>query len=144
MKYRKQYAALPYVLVQDRIEVCLITSRDTGRWIVPKGWPQKSLKPYQLAAREAFEEAGLEGSIGRKALGHFHYSKRLDDDSQVACDVAVFPLRVALQALDWPEKEQRSGRWLSREEAAGLVDNEELGALLRCFEPTLPQMSKAR
>jgi ADP-ribose pyrophosphatase YjhB (NUDIX family) len=38
--------------------VLLVTSRETGRWIIPKGGPIKGFKPAKTAAREAYEDAG--------------------------------------------------------------------------------------
>ena len=52
-------------------EVMLITSRDTGRWIVPKGWPMRGKPDDEAAAQEAFEEAGVEGEISRDPVGSF-------------------------------------------------------------------------
>ncbi len=73
---RVQYAALPYRITKPGVlEFMLITSRGTGRWIIPKGWPMKGRKPPKAAAREAFEEAGLRGEIGGKAVGSFTYEK---------------------------------------------------------------------
>jgi 8-oxo-dGTP pyrophosphatase MutT (NUDIX family) len=59
-----------------RTEVLLVTSRDTRRWIIPKGWPQKGKAPHRAAAREAFEEAGVVGAVGRRPVGSFAYEKR--------------------------------------------------------------------
>ena len=67
---RTQYAALPYRRKRNsRTEVLLVTSRDTGRWIIPKGWPAKGKSPHKSAAREAREEAGVVGTIKRRPLG---------------------------------------------------------------------------
>src|SRR6266436_5916091 len=75
---RVQYAALPYRLSgRSRTEVMLVTSRETQRWIIPKGWPQRGRAPYDSAAREAFEEAGVVGAVGRRSVGSFPYEKRL-------------------------------------------------------------------
>jgi 8-oxo-dGTP pyrophosphatase MutT (NUDIX family) len=56
----------------------LVTTRRTKRWIIPKGWPIKGLKPSKTAAREAFEEAGVSGRVGAKPLGVFTYEKLID------------------------------------------------------------------
>src|SRR5437764_8533599 len=92
---RIQFAALPYRIGKSgNPEIMLLTSRETRRWVIPKGWPIKGMKPGEVAAREAFEEAGLIGSIsGKHPVGVFHYEKRLPDQ-QLLCEVHVFPLKV--------------------------------------------------
>lgn len=133
---RVQYGALPYRLDDDAsIEVLLVTSRETKRWIIPKGWPIKGLKPSEAAAREAYEEAGVRGRIAGRALGYYVYEKRLEDrGTTVPCQVEVFPLLVKRQSKDWPESKQRMARWFSAAEAAALVDNDQLYNLIREFE----------
>ena len=92
---RVQSAALPWRLSPaGKVEVLLVTSRETRRWVAPKGWPIKGLKSFQAAAREAFEEAGVEGEIGRKKLGVYHYDKRLRSGRLQHVRVQVFPLEV--------------------------------------------------
>src|ERR1700738_3825177 len=105
---RVQYGALPYrVRGRSRPEVMLVTSRETRRWIIPKGWPHKGKEPHDSAAREAFEEAGGVGAVGKHAVGSFPYQKRLKNGGVTVCEVHVFPLRVRRQSKEWPEKEQR-------------------------------------
>lgn len=140
---RKQFAALPYIQLAKKIEVCLITSRETGRWIIPKGWPEKDVAPHELAAREAYEEAGLTGQTGKKAIGHFHYLKRMADGSEVDCDVAVYPMLVQHQAIDFPEQGQRSVVWLDPKKATKLVDDEELSGILKQLKPKYLRRLKA-
>ena len=128
---RKQYAALPYRLFDDEgLQVMLITSRGTGRWIVPKGWPMTGLKPWRAAAREAYEEAGIVGDIEKRAAGTYDYQKRLDDGTVTTCEVDVFPLRVKEELPRWPEQQQRTRRWFSPQEASVLVEEEGLQVLL--------------
>jgi 8-oxo-dGTP pyrophosphatase MutT (NUDIX family) len=98
---RVQYAALPYRRrAHSRTQVMLVTSRETGRWIIPKGWPKKRKAPYASAAREALEEAGVVGEIGRDPIGSYSYKKRLKSGAVVACEVHVFPLEVKHQQKD--------------------------------------------
>lgn len=132
---KQQYAALPFIVSANGTEVCLITSRETGRWIIPKGWPKKGMAPHDLAALEAFEEAGLRGRVDPGPIGRFHYVKRLDNGSEVNCEVSVYPLLVESQAVTWPEQGQRNSTWVQLEDAAKLVDDEELSSLLRRFDP---------
>jgi 8-oxo-dGTP pyrophosphatase MutT (NUDIX family) len=133
-----QYAALPYRRVGG-LKVLLLTSRDTGRWVLPKGWPMKGKKPRFAAKREALEEAGVVGRIARHAIGQFHYPKRLASGVVVTCEVHVFPLRVERQRKRWPEQKQRSQRWFTPQEAAEAVQEPELVELLSGFIPPSDQ-----
>jgi len=114
----------------------LITSRGTRRWVIPKGWPIRGLKPHRAAEREAYEEAGLKGRIEKIAIGTYAYEKRLATGIAVPCEVSVFPFQVTSQRQRWPEMGQRDGRWFSPEEAADLVQEEGLQQLLRGFNPS--------
>jgi 8-oxo-dGTP pyrophosphatase MutT (NUDIX family) len=129
---RVQYAALPYRRKgNSSTEVLLVTSRETGRWIIPKGWPRKGNAPHKAAAREAREEAGVLGRIERRAIGWFCYEKRLKSGKMVVCDVKVFPLKVERQEERWPEMGERQLKWLSRTKAAKTVEDSGLGTLIR-------------
>ena len=129
---RVQYAALPYRLSsRSRTEVMLVTSRETRRWIIPKGWPQKGKAPHLSAAREAFEEAGVVGAVGRRAVGSFPYEKRLKNGDVLVCEVHVFPLKVTRQSKQWPEKEQGDVKWLSIKQAAETVQEPMLSEIIR-------------
>ncbi|MCJ2132957.1 NUDIX hydrolase [Methylobacterium sp. J-026] len=130
----KQVAALPFRVGPDgQIEVLLITSRDTGRWIIPKGWPMSGRKAHRAAEREAFEEAGLIGQIAADPVGWYRYEKRLADGRALPCKVRVYPLRVEAQHARWPEQDQRTLRWFAPEDAARLVQEDELQQLLAGF-----------
>src|ERR1700681_2216499 len=95
---RVQYAALPFRRrATSRVQVVLVTSRETGRWIIPKGWPIRRKAPHASAAREALEEAGVVGSVGRDPIGTYSYEKRLAGGSIVTCEVRVFSLEVKSQ-----------------------------------------------
>lgn len=135
MKTRKQFAALPFVVIDKRVEILLITSRDTKRWIIPKGWPKKGMASHKLAALEAFEEAGIAGRVGKLPIGDFNYVKVLRNRSKAQVRVNVYGLRVDRQFLDWPERGQRHLRWMSIKQAVELVQEKELKELLRRFRP---------
>lgn len=126
----QQVATLPFVAMADGIEVLLITSRRRRRWIVPKGWPDKSGSLAEAAAREAFEEAGVVGPVQREPVGTYSYQKVMPAGYQVLCHVFVYPLLVVQHALSWQEQAERSMRWLSLAKAADQVDDQDLAALL--------------
>ena len=127
---RLQYAALPYRGVGAGIEILLVTSLGTKRWIIPKGWPIEDHAPHEAAAREALEEAGAEGEIGRDAIGTYRYEKRRKSGAVLPCIVHVFPLRVTGQRKHWPEQGQRKLAWLSPEAAGGAVSDAALGEII--------------
>lgn len=112
-----------------KIEVLLITSRDTGRWVIPKGWPVAGLTQAESAAREAWEEAGVEGKLVDQQLGQYLYDKIRPADA-LPCSVAVFPLQVKTLHSHFPEKKERRRKWFSAAEAARMVVEAELSALL--------------
>ena len=129
----KQVAALPMREQDGRLEVCLVTTRSTGRWTVPKGWPMKGRKPHAVAAREALEEAGVSGRIAKRSLGTYRYVKRLADGAPLPCTVKVFPMMVRRQREHWREQDQRTLQWFPAEEAAAAVEEPELQALIDEF-----------
>jgi 8-oxo-dGTP pyrophosphatase MutT (NUDIX family) len=131
-----QVAALPYRLTdapEPTVEILLITSRETRRWVIPKGWPMKNRTPAQAAAQEAREEAGATGEIADDPIGAYRYQKVLRHGGSILCEVAVFPLRVEASLEHWDEKHQRELRWFAAEEAAELVAEPDLAALIRQF-----------
>ncbi len=130
MVYRRQVAALPLRLAKNgAIEILLVTSRDTGRWIIPKGWPSKRLKDSEAAAREAREEAGVKGKIFRKAIGRYRYIKR-ELDNAALIEVRVFLLQVSKRCKRWPEKRERRRAWFDVVNAASKVSDPELSILI--------------
>jgi len=129
----EQVAALPYRVTETRLEVLLVTSRRTRRWIVPKGWPAQGLSPAANAAREALEEAGISGEIGDSSLGVFHYFKEMKHGVGVPCRVELFPLKVTRQRKTWAEKGVRDVKWFSVAEGAALVAEVELKRLILKF-----------
>ena len=132
VKPRRQFAALPYRVDGD-LEVLLVTTRETGRWVIPKGWPMVGKTPRAAAAREALEEAGVVGKPGRRRLGAYNYLKLLKSGATVVCRVTVFPLAVIEQKATWREQDQRATRWFSTSEAADAVQEPGLSAIIRDF-----------
>jgi 8-oxo-dGTP pyrophosphatase MutT (NUDIX family) len=133
---RDQCASLPWRRNADgAVEVLLISSRETRRWVIPKGWPMKGMSSAKTAAIEAFEEAGVVGSVKAKPAGVYHYGKRLKSGRIQHVRVAVHALKVAEERASWPEQLQREKRWMAPAEAAALVDEPELKLLLQNFSP---------
>jgi len=130
---RVQYGVLPYRFT-NLLEVLLVTTRQTRRWIIPKGWPIKGLKPSKSATREAYEEAGIRGTVGAKAIGVFSYEKCLDANGiTVPCEVRVFPMIVKRQLDTWPESHEREARWFEPAKALSAIKDKGLCELIDLF-----------
>lgn len=118
----------------DTLQILLITSRGSGRWIIPKGWPQIGRTLAETAACEAYEEAGIRGTIHSEPIGSFHYSKMdLPPERLNQFTVAVFALRFTVQEKNWPEREERVCEWMHPQEAANRVEEPDLKILIRQF-----------
>jgi 8-oxo-dGTP pyrophosphatase MutT (NUDIX family) len=135
IKPRRQVAALPYVKQKDGLQVLLVTSRETGRLVLPKGWTELGMKDASAAAQEAFEEAGVKGNVSSKPIGNYNYTKIIGPGFALACSVDVYPMEVKKQLKDWPEKSQRERLWLTLAEAALRVAEPGLADILRRFKP---------
>lgn len=131
---RRQVAALPWRRGANGIEILLVTSRETRRWVTPKGGRMPGLTDAQAAAQEALEEAGVEGVIGEAPLGTFRYLKVLKRRAPRWCVVAVHALEVRVEHETWHEQVERDRVWVSRDEAVRLVDEPDLKALISAFE----------
>ena len=128
-----QYAALPLKKVENQLQVLLVTSRETKRWILPKGRPEKKVPARNVAAQEAYEEAGVVGQVSAKSIGGFPSVKRLRSGKEVATWVRVFLLDVDTELDDWPERNQRDRCWVPLKEAIGLVSEQGLALFLQHF-----------
>jgi 8-oxo-dGTP pyrophosphatase MutT (NUDIX family) len=139
---KQQYAALCYRMKkkQGGLEVLLLTSRDTGRWVIPKGWPMPAKKAHAVAEREAYEEAGVKGKVDKEPLGYYHYNKSLRSGLKILVRVQVHPLDVQEMVKNFPEKGSRKLEWVSPEEAANRVNEPELKALFSVFASRPPEM----
>ncbi|MGU3466663.1 NUDIX hydrolase [Methylobacterium sp. C33D] len=134
---RRQVGALPFRHGRDgETKILLVTSRESRRWVIPKGWPMKGRKPFEAAAREAYEEAGLRGAVGKRPIGLYLYQKRLRNLDTVLCQVKVFPLEVRKQLKHFPEVRQRELRWFTPSDAAEAVSEPGLAALIRAASRT--------
>ena len=126
-----QIAALCYRRSKKGAKVLLITSRGTGRWIIPKGWPMKEASSWKTAEQEAYEEAGIVGKPGREPVGSFRSYKDLDSGERLRTEVVVYPVKVSDQKKLYPEAGQRKLKWLPIEEAAEQCDDNGLAKFLR-------------
>lgn len=130
----RQIAALPYETGADgSMRILLITSRDTGRWVIPKGNRIKGLAGHRAAEQEAFEEAGIHGVACPAPLGRYRYDKRSRDGQSRQATVEVFPLAVTDQLSQWPEQGERELRWFPVAEAAEAVDEPDLRSIIAAF-----------
>jgi len=111
-------------------QVLLVTSRGTGRWIIPKGWKAKSLEDHEAAAREAEEEAGVSGKVTSKPIGNYTYFK-LDGTTARTLRVAVYVLLVRRIKEYWPEQSQRRRAWFDIREAIEKVQEPRLRTLIK-------------
>ena len=131
-----QHAALCYRRSGgEACEILLVTSRDTGRWVLPKGWPKKAEDGGQSALREAFEEAGVVGRVVGGFLGLYGYDKIMPKGAALPCCVAVHAIEVGNLAYDYPEMTQRQRQWFRPDLAAKAVCEPELQSLLAAFVP---------
>jgi len=129
---RVQVAALCYRETEEGKVVLLITSRDTGRWIVPKGWPIDGLDGPGAALQEAWEEAGVQkADIESDPVGLYEYDKGLGEGMTVPVEARVYLTRVRDLSEEYPDSELRKRAWFSPQEAANLVDEPDLKAILR-------------
>lgn len=129
---RFQVAALCYRDTPEGKRVLLITSRDTGRWIVPKGWPIDGLDAAGAALQEAWEEAGVrEADIERSPVGIYAYRKGMGDGLTVPVEAQVYLTKVRNLEEEYPEVGQRKRAWFSPADAAKLVEEPELQDILR-------------
>lgn len=132
---RTQFAALCYRVVKDKVQVLVISSRGTGRWIVPKGWPMDGKTPAEAALQEAWEEAGVIGKVVSAPLGLYSYQKVQENAPDFPCIAVVYAVKVKSLSKDFPEAGERRVKWVGRKKAAKLVDEPELSRILRDFDP---------
>jgi 8-oxo-dGTP pyrophosphatase MutT (NUDIX family) len=134
---RKQVGALVWRMDEGVLKILLVTSRDTGRFVIPKGWPMKNLKDSKAAAVEAFEEAGVTGRVTAKPIGHYDYRKIFGPGFALPCRVMVYAMETTKILPKWPEKSERKRFWMTLEDAAASVHEPELRALIENFVPVL-------
>ncbi|WGW05274.1 NUDIX hydrolase [Tropicibacter oceani] len=130
-KVGEQIAALPMRWDDDgNLKVLMVTSRDTGRWVMPKGWEMDGKKPWAAAEIEALEEAGAKGFISHDCIGSYSYKKKLGQKHWILCEVRVYPMIVEKLKRNWKERHQRKRKWFTPKAAAKRVKESELADLL--------------
>ena len=132
---RRQVAALPWRRGPEGLEIMLVTSRETRRWVIPKGGRMPGKTDPEAAAIEAVEEAGVQGAVSPEPLGTFRYLKVLKRRAPRWCVVAVYPLEVFIQQGAWKEQGERDRLWMSLEQAAACVGEPDLAEIIRGFRP---------
>lgn len=136
---RPQLGAMCWRVKDGQLKVLLITSRETGRWVLPKGWPMPGRPDPEAALREAWEEAGVTGTVGEEPIGSYLYDKVLSRATQkelaVRCNVQIYPVAVSSLSKRYPERKQRRRKWFTPARAAELVAEPGLSKLLLRFDP---------
>ncbi|TPE53669.1 NUDIX hydrolase [Amaricoccus solimangrovi] len=130
-----QVGAICFRRAGKGVRIMLITSRDTGRWVIPKGWPTRKHSEAWAAAREAYEEAGILGTVSEKSIGFYTYRKGVKGGLSMPCVVRVYPLEARERLRHYPETGQRRVKWFKRGKAARKVRDPELARILREFDP---------
>lgn len=132
---RTQFGALCWRETDGEVQVLLVTSRRTKRWILPKGWPLHGMTPAKAAQAEAWEEAGAKGKVLPVCLGLYSYIKHQDRRDAVPCVVAVYPMKVVGTEKKYPEAHQRKRKWMTPKKASKIVAEPELRRMLKDFDP---------
>jgi 8-oxo-dGTP pyrophosphatase MutT (NUDIX family) len=124
---------------RKKAEVLLVTGRRSGRWMIPKGWPMPGKTLADSAAQEAFEEAGIEGTVDPRPIGTFRHIKQHLLLGRIQVDIQVHLLAVQRELNDWPERGERNRKWFALDEAATRVDSAALKKLILEFGKTLKE-----
>jgi 8-oxo-dGTP pyrophosphatase MutT (NUDIX family) len=133
----RQVAALPWRQRESGVEILLVTTRTTKRWLIPKGWTMEGTADYEAAAIEAYEEAGVRGVVEAEPLGQYGYVKLMQSGKARHVNVQVFKLAVFEILEDWPECADRQRRWVQPAEALALIGEPELFPVIEAFEKSL-------
>ncbi len=121
----EQSGVIPYRIMDGKIEVMLITSSASKRWVIPKGLIEPNMTSQDSAAKEAWEEAGVLGKVFPDLMGTYEYYK-----SGCTWQVDVFLLQVESVVENWPEAYKRKRQWVSIPKAIKRVDEPELKLIL--------------
>ena len=129
-----QIGALCYRVTAKNVNILLITSRRSKRWIIPKGWKVDKMNSRKSVALEAWEEAGVQGQVSKRSIGKYYYRKRSTKNEFFTCAVKVFSLEVKANKKKFPERGQRKLKWVSPAAAIDLVAEPELKTVIKNFE----------
>lgn len=124
---------LPFDVKDDQIAMLFITSKTRGRWIPPKGRAKKDESHEDVCHREAFEEAGIYGTV----LSDFpmtHVITRSTENGTGEIPVTYYPFLVSSQLDTWPEEMERVRHWVLAEDAAKIVDRSDFLDLIKQFD----------
>jgi len=138
----RQSGAIPFTVVDGKAVFLIITSRRTGRWIFPKGSVIEGMAPWESAAQEAFEEAGIEGDVDTVPIGSYRDMKSAGI-RRVPIEVDLYPLRLLRQLDDWPEKRNRHRHWVILSEAKRLLSNPRMAELAALLDQRVTQSQPA-
>ncbi len=141
-----QSGVIPYAIVEATPVFLLVTSRQRGHWIFPKGRIPERMTPWESAVREAYDEAGVEGVVATEPIGSYRAWKTRGMRRMVI-EVEMYPLRVERQLDAWRETGERYRHWVTLAEAARLITNKQIVELVRGFARDLraggPQLPEA-
>ena len=126
MSVKTQYGVIPYTNKKKSPKIILITSRTNGYWIFPKGNPMKKKTFFQSAAVEAYEEAGVRGTVNKKASYTIKFRHQNIDHK-----IVLFPMKIETLLDEWPERKERKRKVVSVEKALKMI---ELTSLQNCLK----------
>jgi 8-oxo-dGTP pyrophosphatase MutT (NUDIX family) len=133
-----QVAALPWRQGENGLEILLVTTRTTKRWVIPKGWTMKGKADHEAAATEAYEEAGVQGDVQPAPVGSYGYLKLMRNGEAKHITVQVYAMRVQDVLDDWPEREERERKWVDLAQALAMIGEPELLPVVEAFKAIAP------
>ncbi|WP_051227440.1 NUDIX hydrolase [Oceanospirillum beijerinckii] len=121
---KERIAALPLKKRKNQApQVCLVTSRRHGHWMIPMGKKEKKLSNADVARLEAYEEAGVLGRLNKKNT--LKVNTCSGHKKKKRC-VFIYPMEVRSKLKRWPEKKQRQRCWVSIKKLSKLLSDKNL------------------
>ena len=133
MPKSQQIAALPWRMGEQGVEILLVTTRTTKRWLIPKGWTMDGKADHEAAEIEAYEEAGVMGVANITSIGNYGYIKLSDSGKPRHLNVRVYALEVKRVLGEWPERSERERIWVSPQQALTMIGEPELLPVIAAF-----------